>query len=434
MNIQRDGFESIMEDIRRVLDDHNMVFVDNDYPPGYVNRDETRLVPRHSDSVATGAYDVPMASRETSALWMRAHESNIETCPCCDQDFSRHNAVGLPDVDMLFCSESCQNSYVESNSGFAVATSGGSNQVYVPGVNTAGNLAPYNSLWFPDHHAETTEHHRALIGFEVEKEDEEWHVRGSSETDILAAAHDSKWLAVSDGSLEYDNGFELVSPGYNLTDPNGEYGTEAMQRDFDNLAPLMAKTTSRCGGHITLSVAGFTGEQIARRIEPFYSLLFALYPSRLMGEYARPIRGEDSLTNIRGGKFRAVNVMNDRVEFRIFSAVKTPGQLMNRVELIRALYELILGEDGQPLSIGECRDAIEAAIGKPDSRLMSCVKVLVESNTYGTYAPDTCVSSETLDRRRVESEKRLKRREGFKNWLITGDTTGVSRYLTERIA
>jgi len=440
VNIQRESFEDIHEEICGVFARHNMVWIDSEYPPGYVNRDETELVPRYPASREDGARDIPESQRATSELWVRVHESQAQECSCCGNRERRENIVELPDVCEQFCSEACLDNWCENRGGFRIRTSGGRTMTFIPGANTAGNLAPYNSEWYPGHHAMQTPDHRATIGFEVEKEDSNWHARDTSETDIMAHANESNWLAVSDGSLSYEDGFELVSPGYSLTNPEGEFGTDAMQRDFDNLSALDAETSARCGGHITLSVAGYSGEQIARRIEPFYSLLFAIYPKRLLGEYARPMRGEDSVTHIRSGKFRAINVMADRVEFRIFSAVQSAGQLMNRVELIRALYDLILSDDdGRLLSIGECRDSIEAAISKPDSRLMKCVKVLTEAERCGSYAPETCVSRAVREHRKTQTEKRMRRRKGFKLWLETGDTSSteasvVKRYLSERMS
>ena len=112
------------------------------------------------------------------------------------------------------------------------------------------------------------------IGFEIEKED---------------AAYDAfddlpkGWIAVEDGSLDDDYGFELVSPGYNLS----EYRTICDHiRYLRNY--LSADSTVACGGHISVSESGTSGSDLVERLGDFIPLLYALYPRRLKNEYVAP--------------------------------------------------------------------------------------------------------------------------------------------------
>jgi len=161
------------------------------------------------------------------------------------------------------------------------------------------------------------------IGYEVEKEDPDF----LSAHDMSSYAGKVDWIAVSDGSLEH-GGFELVSPAYNLAN------RDAINRSFRELGDAInARVTKRCGGHITVSQANVSGETLADRLGDFHCLLFALYPNRLLGNWAK-IRRADQM-EAGAQKYRAINVKRECVEFRIFSAVRNVAMLEWRTDLVK---------------------------------------------------------------------------------------------------
>lgn len=160
------------------------------------------------------------------------------------------------------------------------------------------------------------------VGMEIEKEDSGWigEAREVAET--------MEMIAVSDGSLCDYTGFELVTKRYNLTADVAEYNSHFAHSICD------ADTSSDCGGHITLSKDGLSGQELLSDLgEDFVPLLFALYPKRLRNSYAPPTKKKNE--GCTGEKYRAVRIDTDRVEFRIFPQVRNGKQAVWRLALIR---------------------------------------------------------------------------------------------------
>lgn len=163
------------------------------------------------------------------------------------------------------------------------------------------------------------------IGFEVEKEDE--HVL---DTYDLSDADATLWCREEDGSLDDESGFELVSPVYNLNDDtlDSDIHIKSVLRDHIN-----ADFSTNCGGHINLSREGYSGKEFYDQIVGFVPLLFGMYRGRLGGSWsyfrtATGYRESDS-------KYNAVRVDSNKIEFRIFSAVRNVTNLLWRRDLLR---------------------------------------------------------------------------------------------------
>jgi hypothetical protein len=330
----------------------------------------------------------------------------LEDCFSCEQCGSmQHNdsrAVFDPERNALFCCDGCVQEYAVGTSYTCIETSSGSNQWFDVDCS-GGELASYNSINKIGFN--TSEEHPFLVGMEVEKCDCSFHERGSDTTNIIADAIEYDWIAVSDGSLDYDCGFELVSPAYNLTG-GGDYGKDALENTLKEFGALNAESDSSCGGHITVSALGLSGPQLAARLEPLFPLLYALYPNRVGNEYSGAMRGE--MATHTGVKFRAVNVLANRVEFRLFSGVKTGDQLSKRIDVLREALKCVKGDNGL-LMESEAREELQAAIDNKDSALWASV-----SNLVGD-------SSESANQHR---EDRIK---AFKRWYNDGSMCAVIR-------
>lgn len=192
---------------------------------------------------------------------------------------------------------------------------------------TGGSLYGYHSmsaLW--DCGSNTT----YRFGIEAEKEDSD----GETIARLYQGDRDEllphNWRAERDGSLGY-NGFELISPVYNLK-------SNKWQMDLSN--PVLnylihCDTSFRCGGHITISVAGKDQQWYTDKAAQIIPLLYALYPKRAKRRgYARFYKKGDY-----HDRYNAINLGNSgRMEIRIFAGIKHLKQLEWRIKLLQILF------------------------------------------------------------------------------------------------
>lgn len=164
------------------------------------------------------------------------------------------------------------------------------------------------------------------FGVEVEKEDSS--VLNSWDLDEVDA---TGWSRESDGSLDDDDGYELVSPTYDL------FG-DRFDSDISNsvLADhIDADISERCGGHMGFSIRGKSGPQAFDLYNGFFPLLLSMYRGRLRGDWSK-VRKNAALK--RGAhRYSAVNVRGEYIEFRIFSAIRNTEQLLWRRDLLRIM-------------------------------------------------------------------------------------------------
>lgn len=170
------------------------------------------------------------------------------------------------------------------------------------------------------------------VGIEAEKEDERGQriaqrYQGDRE-DYLPHS----WRAERDGSLGYD-GFELISPVYNLMD------SKVLRDIYDPVLGFLLNSNSgyRCGGHMTISKRDTNGHDLFKSIEPFVPLFYALFPKRAKTRGYAAFADKDMS---KDNKYCAFHILQDRVEIRIFSAVKNVTQLTWRIELLRLIAQL----------------------------------------------------------------------------------------------
>lgn len=97
----------------------------------------------------------------------------------------------------------------------------------------------------------------------------------------------------------------------------------------------------RCGGHVTLSVQGMNGEELADALRPFSAILYSLYKFRLRNSYCNSNIfmdiDEDEWVRF-DRKYQVCKIMHDRVEFRVLNRVKSVSDMNLRYRL---MYELV---------------------------------------------------------------------------------------------
>ena len=163
------------------------------------------------------------------------------------------------------------------------------------------------------------------IGFEVEKEDED-AMRKESAADLW---HRTKWAKESDGSLDCDSGYELVSPVFPLYEHD-------FKKEFKKVDYLLdAEYSKSCGGHINLSMASKSNKELLDSLIGWLPLFYGMYPGRIRATYCAAKKKENYGD---GEKYSAIYLKGSKiVEFRIVSAVRDSDNLMWRTELFKIM-------------------------------------------------------------------------------------------------
>jgi hypothetical protein len=111
-----------------------------------------------------------------------------------------------------------------------------------------------------------------------------------------------------------------------------------MRRLLDH---VKADTSERCGGHINLSHPKMTSDYLFDRVKYYLPLLYAMYPKRRNVTYCvkkKIIGNEVDFSR----KYSPIAIKSDRIEFRIFSAIKNTKQLSFRLKLVKMMAENVV--------------------------------------------------------------------------------------------
>lgn len=169
---------------------------------------------------------------------------------------------------------------------------------------------------------------RSKFRFGVEVEKEDGSVLNSWDLNEVDA---TGWARERDGSLDDDDGYELVSPLYDLFGDkfDSDVSKSVLADHID------ADVSERCGGHMGFSIRGKSGPHAFDLYNGFFPLLFAMYRGRLRGDWSKVRKNE----HLKNGSYRysAVNVRGEYIEFRIFSAIRDTNQLLWRRDLLRIM-------------------------------------------------------------------------------------------------
>lgn len=100
----------------------------------------------------------------------------------------------------------------------------------------------------------------------------------------------------------------------------------------------------RCGGHITIAVEGFSGDDVRRMVRGNCGILYALFRKRLNNSYCgyNKTMLEASASNHVGGwhsKYQVALVKGNCLEFRLPSRFESVKQMIRRYELMHELVD-----------------------------------------------------------------------------------------------
>lgn len=165
------------------------------------------------------------------------------------------------------------------------------------------------------------------IGFEVEKEDEVARNKYAARV----VAKETMWSKERDGSLNESSGFELVSPIYGLYESvlDDDLKMDILREHIN------ADISSSCGGHVHLSKRGTEGSELFESLSSWIPMIYSLYVGRIHRHYCRVKKNDDIING--EDKYQSIRIFDDRVEFRIISAVRDVDNLVWRRDLFRII-------------------------------------------------------------------------------------------------
>lgn len=171
-----------------------------------------------------------------------------------------------------------------------------------------------------------------LLGIEVEKVDYSLQQEGDA-WEILS---NYGWSKERDGSLG-DNGYELVSPILPLFD------TQRIELASNPLKKwINGKSNEKCGGHLTISKRGLSGDDLLDSFKQFAPIIYSLYPNRLNNTYCKAKTWSKYFRYPeKYSAFYLKDGSNEggRVEIRLFSRITNSNTLRWRIELLQMLIK-----------------------------------------------------------------------------------------------
>lgn len=164
------------------------------------------------------------------------------------------------------------------------------------------------------------------IGFEAEKED--FDIKTIISLYQFNKTTDFMWRKERDSSLSDHEGFELISPFMKLdTDRIISY----INGNSTLVEHINASANKKCGGHVHLSHRNLSGSELYDTISGYFPIILAMYRGRIRNSHSAAGSKDDMK---RGGRM-AINVKSDRIEIRVFSAIKSVDQLKFRLKLLQ---------------------------------------------------------------------------------------------------
>lgn len=159
------------------------------------------------------------------------------------------------------------------------------------------------------------------IGFEIEK---------AKMPDFRFDKYDmyeNGFIMEQDGSVSY--GFELVTPTFNLFDEGLESKLKYIEKFCD------VSDVRNCGGHIHFGVNGLRGIDTLRKVQGWLPLIYGMYRGRTKNSYCSTY----SVAKLMSYQERtqSVRILDNHVEFRVFSAVPSFDTLIWRLGFMRIL-------------------------------------------------------------------------------------------------
>lgn len=167
------------------------------------------------------------------------------------------------------------------------------------------------------------------IGFEIEKEDDD-----ACEIPYYPIHNELGWCKENDGSLDGNNGYELISPAFDLYD-------SMMDKDIKDarlIKLINANSSSSCGGHINIGSSFLNTTELFEHLSGYFPLFYAMYEHRIDSSYSKAKKKHKYFDR---DKMSSIYIKSNVLEFRVPSAVKNVTNLLWRRDLMRILCDSI---------------------------------------------------------------------------------------------
>lgn len=359
-------FANESEVIRLSLEFYNSIEHDGIYyPPSAHGDDAVELCEHsaHSDGVLNED------AIDTVDGWVHMDEDVIEDVtdyhelPILDSRRSTYDMIRLYDGDWAYkYDDEVYHGYVDhrSNTGYFYdrhddrVEDGDGNYYRTSGVASDMGLSYQERSGYYGHelewlagygdaeHRDHSDGSKVRFGIEVEKEDQ----------DVLeSVAHkslydDTGWAKERDGSLDSSEGYELVSPCYDLMNLSTFY--KALENTHIK-RHINAGYSDACGGHITISVEGYTASEIYEGMSGFFPLIYGLYPKRTTQNYCKA-KCKRTM-GMAPDKYSAFYIKHGMLESRIFPAFRDVDNVKWRIELMQIVIGNINASESEVLKM-----------------------------------------------------------------------------------
>jgi hypothetical protein len=190
-------------------------------------------------------------------------------------------------------------------------------------------------------HRDHSDGSKVKFGIEVEKED----------IDALESIYhddlfdDTDWAKEKDGSLNSD-GYELVSPTYDLMNLSKFY--KALENKHI-ARHINGDYSDSCGGHITVSVDGYSASELYEGMTGFFPLIYGLYPKRTTQNYCKA-KCKRTM-GMSPDKYSAFYIKRGMLESRIFPAFRDVDNVKWRIELMQIVISNINASESEVLKM-----------------------------------------------------------------------------------
>jgi hypothetical protein len=191
-------------------------------------------------------------------------------------------------------------------------------------------------------HRDYSDGSRIKFGIEVEKEDVS-ALTSIKHSDLYSR---TGWAKERDGSLDSDEGYELVSPTFDLMNLSKFY---AALDDSDIARHVNGSYSDSCGGHITVSAQGYTASELYEGMTGFFPLIYGLYPKRTKQSYCEAKCKR--LMAISPEKYSAFFIKRGMLESRIFPAFRDVNNVKWRIELMQIIISNINASESEVLKM-----------------------------------------------------------------------------------
>lgn len=158
---------------------------------------------------------------------------------------------------------------------------------------------------------------------------------------------------------------------------------------------INSPSNNRCGGHMTISVET-KGKKLSKydimdKLKHNLSIIYALYPARLSATHCC---ANKKILWQSNQKYSPVYLKHNRVEIRLFSAIKNVEQLKNRYDL---LFKILYYTFEKPISFGvliqKIRPNLKRMYRNNPEKILKINRVIELSKSFRMYLIDGKVSA-----------------------------------------